>query len=88
MRLLGVEPWERRGAQIVKYLAKDENDELRLGAAGALADMRSPEAAAALLDAVAEGRIDRAALGEKPIRKILAAANAKLKERAERLLGK
>jgi hypothetical protein len=51
LRMLGVEPWERRGEQIAKYLAKDTHPELQMGAVSALADVRHPEATTALVNA-------------------------------------
>jgi putative membrane-bound dehydrogenase-like protein len=50
LRMLGVDAWNRRGKQIVKYLPKGTNDELQMGAVSALGDMPSAEATAALLD--------------------------------------
>lgn len=49
LRMLGVEPWERRGKQVSGYLAKGTHDELQMGAISALADIDAPESAAALL---------------------------------------
>lgn len=53
LRLLGVEPWERRGAHLARYLGKDVHPELQMGAVSALADVRSPEATKALLGGLA-----------------------------------
>jgi putative membrane-bound dehydrogenase-like protein len=50
LRMLGVESWDKRGAQLIHYLAKGTNEELQMGAISALADMRAPAAARALLD--------------------------------------
>jgi putative membrane-bound dehydrogenase-like protein len=50
LRMLGVDSWDRRGKQIVKYLAKGTNDELQMGAVSALGDMPGADATAALLD--------------------------------------
>src|SRR5262249_48780003 len=50
LRMLGVESWDKRGAQLIHYLAKSTNEELQMGAISALADMRAPAAARALLD--------------------------------------
>ncbi|MEX0586553.1 MAG: c-type cytochrome, partial [Pirellulales bacterium] len=50
LRMIGVDTWARRGAQLVKYLAPGGNDELQMGAVSALSDMPVPEASAALLD--------------------------------------
>lgn len=49
LRMLGVEPWDRRGAQISRYLAKGVSAELQQGAVCALGDVPSPEATKALL---------------------------------------
>lgn len=94
LRMIGLEPWERRGAQLARYLKKGTHDELQMGAVSALGDMRSPQATAALLsgighysernrelaldalmrsrerrralrEAVADGRVDAAWIGEK-----------------------
>lgn len=50
LRMLGVDTWQRRGTQLVKYLAKETNEELQMGAVSGLGDMQAVEAAAALLD--------------------------------------
>jgi hypothetical protein len=42
LRLLGVDTWERRGAQLVKYLAKGVDEELQMGAISAVGDMPRP----------------------------------------------
>jgi putative membrane-bound dehydrogenase-like protein len=47
LRMLGVEPWEKRGEQLARYL-KNENAELQMGAVSGLADVKSPEASSAL----------------------------------------
>jgi putative heme-binding domain-containing protein len=52
LRMLGVEPWDRRGAQLVQYLAKGTHGELQMGAISGLSDMRSPQVAPALLAGV------------------------------------
>jgi hypothetical protein len=51
LRMLGVEPWSKRGEQLKKYLAKDTNAELQMGAVSALVDVKGPEATKALEDA-------------------------------------
>jgi hypothetical protein len=53
LRMLGVDKWDRRGKQIVSYLAKGTNDELQMGAVSALGDVPAAEATAALLDCFA-----------------------------------
>jgi len=52
LRMLGLDPWEKRGEHLVRYLSKDTNAELQLGAASALVDMNSPPSTAALLSAL------------------------------------
>jgi putative membrane-bound dehydrogenase-like protein len=49
LRMIGLEPWDRRGAQIVRYLAEGIDPELQQGAVSALGDLRSPAATQALL---------------------------------------
>ena len=51
LRMLGVEPWVKRGPQLVRYLAVGTNEELQMGAVSGLADVEATEAAAALLHA-------------------------------------
>jgi hypothetical protein len=52
LRMLGMEPWEKRGAQLVRYLSKESNAELQMGAVSALSDLSSPESTAALVAAL------------------------------------
>ena len=52
LRMLGVEPYEKRGLQLTGYLGRRANEELQMGAISALADMRSPRGAAALLSGI------------------------------------
>jgi putative heme-binding domain-containing protein len=54
LRMLGVEPWEKRGAQVVRYLSRDTHAELQMGAVSALNDMKSVAAGRALLDGLAD----------------------------------
>src|SRR6185437_17119808 len=49
LRMLGVESWDRRGAQLFRYLLKGVNPEFQQGAISALADVRSPSTGPALL---------------------------------------
>ena len=49
LRMIGIDRWEKRGAQLQKYLAKGVNDELQMGAISGLGDMRSSQVAPALL---------------------------------------
>jgi putative membrane-bound dehydrogenase-like protein len=49
LRMLGVEPWEKRGDQLVRYLAKGVHPELQQGAVSGVADVNDPDAAAALI---------------------------------------
>ena len=53
LRMLGVEPWEKRGSQLTKYLAKGVHPELQQGAVSGIADVNEPKAAAALIEAMA-----------------------------------
>ena len=53
LRMIGLEPWSRRGAQIVRYLAPGTNAELQQGAVCALGDLPAPEATRALVDSLA-----------------------------------
>ncbi len=49
LRLVGVDSWERRGAQLVHYLGKGVVAELQQGAVSALGDMPAPQATLALV---------------------------------------
>jgi hypothetical protein len=49
LRMLGAESWDRRGAQLFRYLLKGVHPELQQGAVSALSDVRSPSTAQALL---------------------------------------
>ncbi len=49
LRVIALDAWERRGAQLAKYLATGTNAELQQGAVSGLADMEAPEATAKLL---------------------------------------
>src|SRR5688500_17691474 len=51
LRMLGVEPWAKRGNHLVRYLAEDVDQELQMGAVSGLVDIDAPEAAQALLQA-------------------------------------
>jgi putative membrane-bound dehydrogenase-like protein len=53
LRMLGVEPWAKRGDQLARYLPKGVNGELQMGAVSALADVRSPHATEALIASLA-----------------------------------
>lgn len=116
LRMLGVESWDRRGAQLFRYLLKGVNAELQQGAISALADVPSPSTGpallvgigyyspgntnfaldallrddsrvASLLDTVAEGRVDRARLGEARTKRLLEHPQEGLRQRARELLG-
>ena len=52
LRLLATEPWDKRGKQITRYLAKGTHEEIQSGAVAAAVDMDLPQATAALLDAL------------------------------------
>ena len=49
LRVIALDGWKVRGAQLTKYLARDVNEELQMGAVSATADIDAPEAAAALV---------------------------------------
>jgi hypothetical protein len=50
--MLGVEPWDKRGAQLAKYLGKDVNGELQMGAVSGLGDVKHAAATEALIAAL------------------------------------
>ena len=52
LRMLGAEPWAKRGAQLTRYLAKGTHEELQAGAITGAGDVDAPEAAAALVAAL------------------------------------
>ncbi len=52
IRILGVGSWDRRGAQIFRYLLRGVDDELQMGAISALNDIRSPGVGQALLSGI------------------------------------
>jgi len=49
LRMIGMEPWDRRGEQLVRYLAKGVHPELQQGAISALGDVPSPDVPKALV---------------------------------------
>ncbi|BCS32225.1 hypothetical protein TBR22_A14350 [Luteitalea sp. TBR-22] len=49
LRMLAVLPFDRVGAQIERYLSREVDPELQMGAIGALGDLLDPRAAAALV---------------------------------------
>lgn len=49
LRMLAVRPWDEVGSQLVRYLSKDVDAELQMGAIGALGDLQDERAAEALL---------------------------------------
>jgi hypothetical protein len=53
LRIIGLDSWDRRGAQLSRYLEKEVDDELQQGAIGGLGNMRSPHVAGALLSGFA-----------------------------------
>lgn len=116
LRMLGVEPWDRCGAQLFRYLVKGVDPELQQGGVSGLADVPTPCAGpallsgmnhytphvqnfaldallrdegriSALLDAVAEGRLDKSKLGAKRIATLVNHPQEDLKRRAVELLG-
>jgi putative membrane-bound dehydrogenase-like protein len=52
LRMLGVESWDRRGKQLVKYLPKEVHGELQMGAVSGLADVDRTEAGKALAESL------------------------------------
>ena len=52
LRMLAVLPWDRAGARLVRYLSKDVDPELQMGAIGGLTDLQDDRAADALLQHV------------------------------------
>lgn len=52
LRMLGVEPWEKHGEQVVRYLAEGVDPELQQGAVSALVDIPSPKIVEPLLECV------------------------------------
>jgi hypothetical protein len=53
LRILGLDTWNHRGAQLFRYLVKGVDDELQQGAIGGLSDMRSPCVAQAVVSGFA-----------------------------------
>ncbi len=49
LRMIAMDSWAKRGAQLTKYLAPGVNAELQQGAISGLSDVRSPEVAPALV---------------------------------------
>ncbi|MBL9138015.1 MAG: HEAT repeat domain-containing protein [Verrucomicrobiales bacterium] len=49
LRMLGCEPWSKRGDQLSRYLAHGTPEELQLGAVSGLVDVPGPDATAALI---------------------------------------
>jgi hypothetical protein len=49
LRMLAVLPWDRAGARLVRYLSKDVDPELQMGAIGGLSDLQDDRAADALI---------------------------------------
>lgn len=116
LRMLGVEPWAKRGSQIAGYLASGTEEELQMGAVSALVDVEGTEAFSALLaalpgltpsnrtlaldsllrgerqaltllQALAEGRIRKADLGEDRLRKLRQHDAAAVRDRAAKVVG-
>lgn len=52
LRMLGAQPWERRGAHLFRYLLKGTHPELQMGAISALGDIPSPCVSQALLSGI------------------------------------
>ena len=112
--MVAMQPWERSGAQLQRYLAAGVEDELQRGAVVGLAATRAPhvpgvllsslpnlsdrgrtavltgmlrtdDRVAALLDAVAAGRVTAAQLGPERIATLKGRADAALRDRARLL---
>jgi PAS domain-containing protein len=49
LRMLAVLPWDRVGAQLTRYLSKDVDPELQMGAIGGLSDLQDDRASDALV---------------------------------------
>jgi hypothetical protein len=54
LRMRGVQPWDKRGEQLSRYLAKDANAELQAGAVSAIGDIHDPKATQALIAALSK----------------------------------
>lgn len=54
LRIVALDGWDRRGAQLVKYLGKDVHAELQMGAVSALVDVPAVQATTALLQHLAD----------------------------------
>jgi hypothetical protein len=52
LRMLACEPWEKRGAQLTRYLVKGTHEELQAGAVGGVGDVDAPGATDALISAL------------------------------------
>lgn len=50
LRMLAMEPWEKRGQQLVRYLTYKDDVEIQMGAVSALGDLDHPESAQALIN--------------------------------------
>jgi putative membrane-bound dehydrogenase-like protein len=50
LRIIPLDAWEKRGAQLQKYLAKGVHDELQMGAISGISDVDRPQTAQLLLD--------------------------------------
>ena len=56
--MLGVEPWEKRGEQLARYLKPGTHEELQMGAVSGLADVDAPagDGGAGGVDSDSQGR--------------------------------
>ena len=52
LRMIALQPWEKRGAQLVRYLSKDSHSELQMGAVSGLVDMPVKQAGGELIKAL------------------------------------
>lgn len=54
LRMVALDSWDRGGSRLAKYLAKDANPELQMGAVSGLSDAEAEQATGLLLGAVAD----------------------------------
>jgi hypothetical protein len=67
LRILGVGEWEAHGRHLVKYLDKNADDELNMGAVSGLSDIDSPEVAGALITAFVDLNTDNRRLAAEAL---------------------
>lgn len=54
LRMIALLPWEQTGKQLARYLAKGTNAELQMGAVSGLVDMKFPQAAKVIVNALSD----------------------------------